>query len=90
LVHAKRRGEDIGRSDVLDRYQQWRRFDVAQMALATDTVNRLFSNDNSILRLGRDLGLGLVNALPGLRRGLIREAAGLTGDLPRLLQGKPI
>jgi 2-octaprenyl-6-methoxyphenol hydroxylase len=55
-----------------------------------DTVNRLFSNDNPVLRLGRDLGLGLVNALPPLRRRFIRQAAGLQGELPRLLAGKPI
>ena len=41
-------------------------------------------------RLGRDIGMGLVAALPGLQRGFIREAAGLNGDLPRLLQGKAI
>jgi 2-octaprenyl-6-methoxyphenol hydroxylase len=34
--------------------------------------------------------MGLINAAPGLRRGFIREAAGLTGDLPRLMQGQPI
>ncbi len=90
LALAHRRGEDIGRLDVLERYQRWRRFDTMSLALATDTFNRLFSNDNSLLRLGRDLGMGVINALPGLRRGLIREAAGLTGELPKLLQGKPI
>lgn len=90
LTDAHRRGEDIGRADVLTRYQQWRRFDTATLALATDTFNRIFSNDNTLLRLARDIGLGLTNALPGLRRGFIREAAGLTGDLPRLAQGKPL
>jgi 2-octaprenyl-6-methoxyphenol hydroxylase len=90
IVDAKRRGEDIGTSLVLDRYQSWRRFDVASLAAATDGFNRLFSNDNPILRLGRDLGMGMVNAMPGLRRRFMREAAGLTGDLPRLMQGKPI
>lgn len=90
LTDARRRGEDFGRSDVLTRYQQWRRFDTATLALATDAFNRLFSNDNSILRMARDIGLGVTNALPGLRRGFIREAAGLTGELPRLAQGKPL
>ena len=65
-------------------------FDTATLASATDAFNRLFSNDNPLLRLGRDLGMGLVNSVPALRRGFMREAAGLTGDLPRLLQGKPI
>ncbi|MBI1220242.1 MAG: 2-octaprenyl-6-methoxyphenyl hydroxylase [Rhodobacteraceae bacterium] len=90
VIEARRRGEDIGAPDVLDRYQRWRRFDSTALALGVDTVNRLFSNDNPILRAGRDLGLGLVNALPGLRRRFIREAAGLSGDLPRLLQGREV
>ncbi len=90
LTDARRRGEDIGRADVLARYQQWRRFDAVTLAIAADGINRLFSNDNILLRWARDMGLGAVNAMPGLRRGLIREAAGLTGDLPRLAQGKPL
>jgi 2-octaprenyl-6-methoxyphenol hydroxylase len=90
LTLAARRGEDIGSTLVLERYEQWRRFDTTSLAIATDAFNRLFSNDNPILRAGRDLGMGLVNAVPKLRRGFIREAAGLTGDIPKLLQGKPI
>lgn len=90
LVNAARRGEDIGSPVALEEYQRWRRFDSTALALGMDAVTRLFSNDNPVLRLGRDLGLGLVNALPGLRRRFIRQAAGLEGELPRLLQGKPV
>lgn len=90
MILAKRRGEDIASSLVLERYQQWRRFDTATLGVATDAINRLFSNDNPLLRLGRDLGLGAVNALPKLRRSFIREAAGLTGDLPRLMTGRAL
>lgn len=90
VIMAARRGEDIGSPVTLEAYQRWRRFDSTALALGMDTVNRLFSNDNAILRAGRDLGLGIVNALPGLRRSFIRQAAGLQGDLPRLLAGKAI
>ncbi len=90
LVHAARRGEDIGAISMLERYQQWRHFDTATLALATDAFNKLFSNDNPLLRLGRDLGMGLINSVPALRRGFVREAAGLTGELPRLLRGQQI
>ncbi len=90
IADAARRGEDIGRGDVLERFQAWRRFDTMSLAIATDGFNRLFSNDNGLLRAIRDVGLATANALPGLRRGFIREAAGLTGDLPRLAQGKPL
>src|SRR3989338_5042777 len=90
LVEAHRRGEDIGAPDVLERYQRWRRFDSTALALGMDSVNRLFSNDNPILRAGRDIGLGLVNAIPALRRGFMRQAAGLKADVPKLLAGKAI
>ena len=90
IIDANRRGEDIGSPNVLGRYEQWRRFDNTTLAIATDTFNRLFSNDNAGLRGLRDIGMGIVNAIPGLRRSFIREAAGLTGTLPRLMQGKPL
>ena len=88
ISDASQRGEDYASLLVLQRYQQWRRFDTATLAVATDGFNKLFSNDNPILRAGRDLGMGIVNAIPALRRGFIREAAGLTGDLPKLLKGQ--
>ncbi len=88
LADAARRGEDIGTSSVLSRYQEWRRFDNTTLALATDAFNRLFSNDNTLIRTLRDVGMGIVGHLPGLRRSFIREAAGLTGDLPKLMKGK--
>ena len=71
MVAARRRGQDIGAADVLAAYARWRRFDIAALAAATDGINRLFSNDNPLLRLGRDLGLGLVDRLPAPRRALI-------------------
>ena len=90
MIMAVRRGEDIASPLVLERYQQWRRFDTATLAMATDTFNRLFSNDNPILRMGRDLGMGLINSVPSLRRNFMREAAGLTGDLPKLMTGRAL
>jgi len=90
LADALRRGEDIASPLVLARYSQWRRFDNTALALATDSFNRLFSNDNAFVRMARDIGMGVVNALPGLRRSFIREAAGLTGELPRLMRGQAL
>lgn len=94
LATAARRGEDIGALDVLQRYERWRRFDTVTLALGMDMVNRLFSNDNPVLRAVRDLGMGLVSRSPRLRLGFMRQAAGLatgtTGRLPRLLQGERV
>lgn len=86
VEHAEQIGEDFASLLVLQRYQEWRRFDTATLAAATDLSNKLFSNDNPFLRIGRDIGMGVVNALPGLKRNFMREAAGLTGELPDLMK----
>jgi 2-octaprenyl-6-methoxyphenol hydroxylase len=90
VADAARLGLDIGSPDVLERYQRWRRFDTAMMGVATDGLNRLFSNRSDALRLVRDVGLGLVERLPALKRVFIREAAGFTGELPKLLKGETL
>ena len=90
IVDAARLGLDIGGADVLERYQRWRRFDTMTMGVMTDGLNRLFSNRSPVLRLVRDIGLGLVDRVPNLKQVFIREAAGLVGDVPKLLRGKSL
>jgi 2-octaprenyl-6-methoxyphenol hydroxylase len=90
IADAARLGLDPGGPDVLQRYQRWRRFDTMTMGIATDGLNRLFSNHSDVLRLARDIGLGLVERMPPLKRLFIREAAGFTGDVPKLLRGEAL
>jgi 2-octaprenyl-6-methoxyphenol hydroxylase len=90
IVDAARLGVDPGGAGVLDRYQSWRRFDTMAMGFATDGLNRLFSNRSDVLRLARDLGLGVVERLPAVKSFFIREAAGLTGEVPKLLRGEAL
>jgi len=89
-VDAARLGLDPGAPDVLERYQRWRRFDTMTMGFATDGLNRLFSNRSDILRVVRDIGLGLVDRVPNLKHLFIREAAGLVGEVPKLLRGQSL
>jgi 2-octaprenyl-6-methoxyphenol hydroxylase len=90
LAEAARVGLDIGDGEALKRYERWRRFDAAVSAAAFDGLNRLFSNDWTLVRAARDFGLGVVDRLPALKRLLVTEAAGLTGELPRLIRGERI
>jgi 2-octaprenyl-6-methoxyphenol hydroxylase len=90
IVDAARLGLDPGDGTVLERYQRWRRFDTMTMSVSTDLLNRLFSNRSDTLRLVRDIGLGVVDRLPGLKRLFIREAAGLVGEVPKLLRGEAL
>ncbi len=90
VVDAARLGMDIGQADVLERYQRWRRFDTMAMGLATNSLNFLFSNRSTLLRTARDIGLGLVDRAPPLKSLFVRQAAGLTGEVPRLLRGEAL
>jgi 2-octaprenyl-6-methoxyphenol hydroxylase len=90
IVEQMRLGLDPGSADVLTAYQRARRFDSLSMGTASDLMFRLFSNDLLPVRLARDLGLGLVDKLPGLKNLFIREASGLLGGVPHLLRGEKL
>ncbi len=88
VCEARSLGLDIGGGDVLDRYQTWRRFDNASLALITDGLNRLYSSDVMPQRFLRDLGMALVDKAGPARRFFVRQASGLGGELPALLRGE--
>ncbi|HUN96851.1 MAG TPA: ubiquinone biosynthesis hydroxylase [Bradyrhizobium sp.] len=90
VVDAARLGLDPGEASVIERYQRWRRFDTMAMGLATNSLNLLFSNRSTLLRTVRDIGLGLVDRTPPLKNLFIRQAAGLAGEVPRLLKGEAL
>ena len=90
IVEDVRLGLDIGAASLLERYERWRRFDSAFSASVMDGLNRLFSSDNAPLRALRDLGLGVVDNVPWLKRALVRERLGISGNVPRLLRGETL
>ena len=77
LIAAAQRGGDLGAPDLLRRYQRQRRPDNLLMLAATDTLDRLFSNDNRLLRLVRDVGIAAVHRAPPLKQLFMRQAMGL-------------
>jgi 2-octaprenyl-6-methoxyphenol hydroxylase len=90
LIDASRLGLDIGNLSVLKRYERWRRFDSATSAMSAVALNRLFSNDYIGLRMLRSSGLRTVDRLGWLKSFFMREAAGLTGEVPKLLKGQAV
>lgn len=85
LGEARELGLDIGHLTVLQNYQRWRRFDSAALALGTDLLNRLFSNDSAPLRAVRDFGMGAVGKIVPLRKFFMRQAGADMGSLPSLM-----
>ena len=82
VIEASGRGEDCGAPDLLRRYQRRRRPDNLLMLAATDALDRLFSNDNKLLRLARDVGIAAVDRVPPLKRLFMWQAMGLASGRP--------
>ncbi len=90
LIDAARLGLDIGGLSVLKRYERWRRFDSATSAFTAVAINTLFSNDSMALRMVRSTGLRTVDRISQLKNFFMKEAAGLTGEVPKLLRGDSV
>ena len=91
MVIAKRNGQDVGSYEVLKEYEQFRYTDNTTLLAITDGLTRLFSNNNSLLRLARTLGLGVVNKIVPVKKLFMQHAMGRAGThIPKLLKGEDI
>ena len=73
---------DCGDARTLCRYARLRKEEVLMMQLATDGLHRLFSIDLTPVRHLRNVGMGLVDKLPFLKRRLMSHAFGRATSLP--------
>jgi 2-octaprenylphenol hydroxylase len=84
LQDAHRAGLDLGELRVLRRYERWRKGENTAMMLVMDVFKEVFGTGLAPVRLLRNLGLSATDAAIPLKRWIMRRAAGLEGDLPRL------
>lgn len=87
LVEARQRGESSGAFGVLRRYERARKGHNLAVQMAMDAFKHLFSNQNPGLHLLRNLGLGLADRIPPIRRQFERIALNQGIELPTL--GRP-
>lgn len=90
VVDRLRLGLDPGTADVLEAYQAARRPPALAMAMTTEAINRLFSRQSGLLRVVRDIGVGLVQRWPGLKSRIMEGAAGTERKAPRLMRGEAL
>ncbi len=90
LVEGARLGLDLGDRQLLDRYQAWRGIDTFMVALATDTLTRIYGVKGKTASRVRRFGMGLIDRIGPVKNRLMAEARGTSGDLPLLLRGLPI
>ncbi|MGZ9107896.1 MAG: FAD-dependent monooxygenase [Micavibrio sp.] len=88
LADAARRGQDIGSAAILRRYEFRRRADIVTRLIGTDSLNRMVSNDVSLLRTLRGMGLKTIDAIEPLRRFAMQEGVVPGYDDSRLSRGE--
>ena len=86
ISSARDRGEKFSSINVLNRYQEWRRFDNQTLGFATDNLNKIFSSYDPLLATLRNLGMKMVDKSSYGKSAFMRQAAGLNGDLPKLMR----
>ncbi|WPC05400.1 2-octaprenyl-3-methyl-6-methoxy-1,4-benzoquinol hydroxylase [Pseudomonas benzenivorans] len=84
LGHALGRGERLAEERVLSRYERRRMPHNLAMMAAMEGFERLFQADPLPLRWLRNAGLDWVDGLPEAKALFVRQALGLSGDLPEL------
>jgi 2-octaprenylphenol hydroxylase len=84
LLHALQRGERLGDEKVLSRYERRRMPHNLAMMAAMEGFERLFQADPLPVRWLRNAGLNWVDDLPEAKALFVRQALGLSGDLPEL------
>jgi 2-octaprenyl-6-methoxyphenol hydroxylase len=90
LTDGMRLGLDFGDAQLLERYGRWRSVDTLMVAVATDSLNRLFSVPGKTASAVRRLGLGLVQRTQPVKGFFMSEARGESGALPKLLTGSMV
>ena len=88
ISNARRLGLDIGSFETLRSYQAARRFDNFSLVAATHGLNRLFTDNNKIVRFIRSSGLDAINTMNPIKNLFMRLAMGEVGSLPHLLKGQ--
>ena len=84
LLHALERGENLADIKVLGRFERRRMPHNLAMMAAMEGFERLFQADPLPLRWLRNSGLNLVDGASQAKALFVRQALGLSGDLPEL------
>lgn len=84
LASAAAQQRDIGSERVLRGYERWRKGDALAMLAFTHGMQRLFGVRAPGVKTLRNVGLQWMNRLAPVKRAMIRQAAGLAGELPAL------
>jgi 2-octaprenyl-6-methoxyphenol hydroxylase len=87
LSEGMRLGLDAGDAQLLKRYENWRALDTFTTMSVVDGLMRIFGVPGRAASAVRRLGMGAMQRMPVLKTFFMNEARGVSGALPKLLQG---
>ena len=90
VADAVANGKDIGSTGLLTAYAEARQKDTSRTIQYTDSLVKVFSNENLLLGHARAVGLTIVDRLKPLRTLLAKQSMGLANRQSRLSRGLPL
>jgi 2-polyprenyl-6-methoxyphenol hydroxylase-like FAD-dependent oxidoreductase len=87
VLEDARSPRSFGDMRILRRYERWRRSENLLASAGLDAMERLFSIPGGPVPAARRFGMGVVQRSPVLKRRLARQALGLSGDVPAIIDG---
>ncbi|PKH01269.1 FAD-dependent 2-octaprenylphenol hydroxylase [Psychromonas sp. MB-3u-54] len=76
--------KDIGLYKNLRYFERWRKTEAAQMIASMELLKQLFEGDNPLQKALRDVALVFTDQVSPLKKSFIKQAMGLSGELPLL------
>ncbi len=89
LSFIAEKNKDPGLLPHLRRYERRRKADNLLMLGAVSGLKNLFGNNKTILAKIRGLGMNLFNVSGGVKRIAVKQAAGISGELPEIAKLTP-
>lgn len=83
---ANQAGEDIGKIEILKKYESWRKKENLTILGFTDLLDRMFSNNILPIVIVRRLGLWMMQRIPMVKVFALKLMIGLKGKTPKLAQ----
>ena len=89
ILTACAKGKDIGAFGELRRYERSRKGANIAMLVVTDSLQRLFGAASNPVKMLRNFGLRSLDKVPVIKKQIMLQALGITGDLLTLAYAAP-
>ena len=86
VLENSEQDKDIGLHSNLRQFERWRKTEAAQMVASMELLKQMFNGDNPVQKVVRDLALIFADNVTPLKKQFIRQAMGLSGELPNILK----